>query len=96
MLEELFLKPSPVGREDPRLDLSQIGYFTVLSSVLWFGVVALWGGIGLGSNIFSRPLTMIAKVSPRFVSVYSVTLLQQPGGEHFTAHWFPDGGGNFQ
>ena len=47
MLGELFFKPSPVGSEDPRLDLS-----------------ALWGGIGLGSNIFSRPLTIIAKVSP--------------------------------
>ena len=76
MLEELFLKPSPVGREDPRLDLSQIGYFTVLSPVLWFGVVALWGGIGLGSNIFSRPLTMIAKVSPRFVTSQAKCLLR--------------------
>ena len=68
MLEELFLKPTLVGREDPRLDLSYIAYFTVLSTVLWLGVVTLWGGKGLGSNIFSRPLTMIAKVASRFVT----------------------------
>ena len=50
-------------------------------------------GIGLGSNIFSRPLTMIGKVSPRCVtsqaartrpSVYSVAWRQQPESEHFT------------
>ena len=33
------------------------------------------GGIGLGSNIFSRPLTMIAKVSPRFVTSQAKCLL---------------------
>ena len=50
-------------------------------------------GIGLGSNIFSRPLTMIGKVSPRCVtsqaartrpSVYSVASRQEPESEHFT------------
>ena len=59
MLGELFFKPSPVGSEDPRLDLS-----------------ALWGGIGLGSNIFSRPLTIIAKVSPSFVNSHAKYLLR--------------------
>ena len=82
-----------------------MGYFTVQSTVLWLGVVALWDGIGLGSNIFPRPLTMIAVVSPRFVtsqaartrlSVYPVALRQQPGGEHFTLPWFPHRGGNLQ
>ena len=50
-------------------------------------------GKGLGSNIFSCPLTMIGKVSLRCVtsqaartrpSVYSVALRQQPESEHFT------------
>ena len=49
-------------------------------------------GKGFGSNIFSRPLTMIGKVSLRCVtsqaartrpSVYSVALRQQPESEHF-------------
>ena len=52
------------------------GYLTVLSTVLWLGVVALWGGIALGSNFFSRPLTMIAKVSPRFVTSQAKCLLR--------------------
>ena len=103
VLGELFLKPLPVGRQDLRLDLSEIGYFTVLSTVLWLEVVALWDE--LGSNIFSHPLTMIAEVSPPFVtsqaartrlSVYSVALRQQPGGKHFTLHWFPHRVGNLQ
>ena len=25
------------------------------------------------------------------LSIYSVALRQQPGGEHFTVHWFPHG-----
>ena len=61
-------------------------------------------GIGLGSNIFSRPLTMIGKVSLRCVtseaartrpSVYSVALHQQPELK-WTLHasWFPRRGGN--
>ena len=50
-------------------------------------------GKGLGSNIFSRPVTMTGKVSLRCVtsqaartrpSVYSVPLRQQPESEHFT------------
>ena len=50
-------------------------------------------GKGIGSNIFSRPLTMIGKVSLRCVtsqaartrpSVYSVPLHQQPESEYFT------------
>ena len=50
-------------------------------------------GKGLGSNIFSRPLTMTGKVSLRCVtsqaartrpSVYTVPLRQQPESEHFT------------
>ena len=50
-------------------------------------------GIELGSDIFSRPLTMIRKVSPRCVTsqgartrlnVYFVALRQQPASEHFT------------
>ena len=50
-------------------------------------------GIELGSDIFSRSLTMIRKVSPRRVisqgtrtrlNVYSTALRQQPASEHFT------------
>ena len=50
-------------------------------------------GIELGSDIFSRPLTMIRKVSPRCVTsqgartrlnVYFVALRQQPASEHLT------------
>ena len=49
--------------------------------------------IGLGSDIFSHPLTVIGKVSPQCVTsqaartwlnVYSVALRQQPASEHFT------------
>ena len=49
--------------------------------------------IELGSDIFSRPLTMIRKVSPRCVTsqgartrlnVYFVALRQQPASDHFT------------
>ena len=49
--------------------------------------------IGLGSDIFSSPLTIIGKVSPRYVTsqaartrlnVYLVALRQQPASEHFT------------
>ena len=48
--------------------------------------------MGLGSDIFSHPLTIIGKVSPQCVTsqaartwlnVYSVALRQQPASEHF-------------
>ena len=60
-------------------------------------------GIGVGSDIFSRPLTMIGKVSSRCVTsqaartrlnVYSVALRQQPANWTLHTSWFPHRGGN--